>query len=263
MPVPTPLRAALLAAWGTAYLQGSSDVNEAVAEVEGSDEPHLVVIDTIGSPDELAEGLTALAERGVTGLRLALPAPGDLLGLLGPPTLNAAALAAGEAVIAVDASTSDQDGVLALVPDVTTFGTPGDQGHCVTWRTMTSTAGQPDVPTVAEADRELRDAMRSSTEALSSLGITSWGGDPRDTTERLRAGARRVALPSVAGPRAETLLHRSLTVLAIAEAARADTSGSLSSFAAEARLTALAPLDRAARRGLVAAAGACLETVRH
>lgn len=263
MAVPTPLRAALLAAWGTAFLQGVSVVDEAVAEVEGADEPHLVVTDTIGSPDELAEGLAAMAERGVTGLRLALPAPGDLLGLLGPASFNAAALSAGEAVIAVDASAPGGHSVLALVPNVTTFGTPGDQGHCVTWRTMMAAAGRPDVPTVAEADRELRDVMRASTEALSSFGITSWASDARETASQLRAGTRRVALPSVAGPRAETLLHRSLTVLAISDASRSDTGASLTSFAAEARLSALIPLERAARRGLVAAAGACLETVRH
>lgn len=263
MPVPTPLRAALLAAWGTAFLQGLSVVDEAVAEVEGADEPHLVVRDTIGSPDELAEGLAGLAEHGVTGLRLALPAPGDLLGLLGPPSFNTAALGAGEAVIAVDGASPGDAGVPALVPDVTTFGTPGDQGHCVTWRTMTSVAGLPDVPTVAEADRALRDAMRSATETLASLGITSWRGDAHETAGELLGGTRRVALPTASGPRAETLLHRSLTVLAIADAGRTDTSGSLTSFSAQARLSALTPLDRAARRGLVAAAGACLETVRH
>ena len=99
--MPTPLRAALLASWGTAYLLGAEPLESAVAAVEGDDEPHLVVSDPLGGPDELAEALVAMRAEGLAGLRLALPVPGDLVGLAGPPSFNQAVLAVGEAAIGI------------------------------------------------------------------------------------------------------------------------------------------------------------------
>lgn len=257
--MPTPLRAALFAAWGTAYLQHMVSLDQAVAEIERTDEPHLVVTDPLASPEELDESLDGLRARGLAGLRLALPAPGDLLGLTGPPTVNQAALAAGEAVIGVLAAGRVADSLPAFVPDVTTFGTPGDQGHCVTWREMPSSLAAPDVPSLAQADRELREAVRESTDMLARLGAASWATDSRAVAGRLRASWPRVLLPQVAGARAEGVAQRALQVLAITEAARADDGGAVTSFAVQSRHAALAPLDRAGRRALLAATAAVLD----
>lgn len=258
-PMPTPLRAVLLAAWGTAYLNDLESLATAVERIERADEPHLVVPDPHHGPDELAEALDELRGRGLVGLRAALPVPGDLLGLLGPPALNQAALAAGEAVVAVPAPGLPVVSLPAFVPDVTRFGSPGDHGYCVTWRQMPSAPGTPDVPTVSQADRELQAVMRESTEALSATSAGSWSGDGRESAGRLRFAGRDVGLPAAAGPRAAALAQRAHRVLAIVEAARADDGGTVTAFAAQSRHAALAPLERAARRGLVAASGACLE----
>lgn len=256
--MPTPLRAALLAAWGTAYLQRAVSIDVAVVEIERADEPHLVVSDPLATPEELAEALDGLLARGVAGLRLALPAPGDLLGLSGPPAVNQAALAAGEAAIGVPGAGVSLDSLPAFVPDVTAFGSPGDQGHCVTWREMPSSAATPDVPTLAQADRDLREAVRDATDLLTRLGVSSWAAEGRETAGRLRSGRPRPLLPEVAGARAEAVAQRALQVLAITEAARADDSGAVTAFAVQSRRAALAPLDRVGRRALLAAAGAVL-----
>ncbi|MFC6897137.1 hypothetical protein ACFQGX_17260 [Nonomuraea dietziae] len=84
-----------LVAWGNAWLSGHVGLDEAVDQVEKLSGPALV-----GSLP-LRRYLAELRVDGLSELRLALPAPGDPLGLSGPPAFNAAALEAGEAVIAV------------------------------------------------------------------------------------------------------------------------------------------------------------------
>jgi hypothetical protein len=259
--MPTPLRAASLAAWGTAFLNGSVPLEAAVRAIEDDDEPHLVVLGALGSPDELADALTRLRTEGVVALRLCLPAPGDPLGLVGPPTLNHHVLAAGEAAIAVDPRVGSDATVAAFVPDISAFGTPDDQGNCVTWRMWPSSAAQPDVPGVAQADRELTDAVREATAVLSGALLGSWSSDAANVAERLR-GSNRTLLPDVAGARAESLAQRAVQVAAIVEAARADDGGAVTAHSAAVRAASLAPLDRAARRALVAAvAASCRDAV--
>ena len=261
--MPTPLRAALLAAWGSAYLQGSTSLDTAVRAIEDDDEPHLVVRDVFASPDELADALAGLRDEGVVAMRLALPAPGDLLGLTGPPEVNRDVLAAGEAAVAIPAPGSQVGSVAttvpAFVPDVRAFGTPGDQGHCVTWRVSQATAALPDVPSLAQADRELAQTMGEAAELLATVTVVS-SGDARDVARRLRGSSRSVLLPSVAGPRAESLVHRATTIVDMLEAARSDDGAALTAHSAAIRAAALAPLDRAARRALVAAVAACHDT---
>lgn len=261
--MPTPLRAASLASWGTALAQGHVSLARAVEAVEGDDEPHLVVTQTFGEPDELAVVLPALVDDGVLGFRLALPVPGDPLGLTGPPAANMAALAAGEAVIAVRHPHHHAPTVPMLVPEVRTFGPPGDQGNCVTWRLHTAAARNPDVPTLSQADRDLTAQVAASTAALAALGAGSWRPDARELADEVRACAGTLRLPTVAGGRAHALAQRAVHVLAILDASRDDHTGVVTAHAAAARAASLAPLERAARRALVAATGAVLDSVRH
>jgi hypothetical protein len=256
--VPTPLRAARLAVWGTAFLQGRVGLHAAVDAIEGDDEPHLVVAGPLAAPDELDEALPQLLREGVVGLRLALPAPGDLLGLTGPAEVNQAALDSGEAVIGLLAHQAST--VPAWVPDVTPFGPPGDHGHCVTWRAMVASATLPDVPSLREAERALRQEMQAVTDTLQRLGSIPWLRG-RETAAGLRARHHDLDLPESAGPRAESVAQLALQVLALTEAARRDDGGALTSHAASSRLATVVPLDRSARRALVAACTAALERV--
>jgi len=97
--------------------------------------------------------LDRLRAAGVTGLRLALPRPGDPLGLKGPAAFNQAAIAAGEAVLT--------DGpALGVVPAVDGYGPAGDRGHVVRWTVTPVQSGEAAVPTLSEAERELNAALR-------------------------------------------------------------------------------------------------------
>src|SRR5699024_11868375 len=97
------------------------------------------------------------------GARTVLPVPGDLHGLAGPPSFNAAAIEAEEAVLITGTGT---DGTgMGMVPRVTPFGPPGDQGHLVEWDLMPAVAER-NVDSVAEADRQLRATPVRSSNAL-------------------------------------------------------------------------------------------------
>ena len=113
-------RSGQLASWGNALLAGFASPDDAVVAIVGEDAVHRVE----GLPGETGPvGLTLALGRlralGVTGLRVALPAPGHPLGLSGPPEFNARALDAEEAVVCHGAA-------LGLVPEVYEAGPDGD-----------------------------------------------------------------------------------------------------------------------------------------
>jgi hypothetical protein len=123
---------------------------------------------------------------------------------------------------------------------------------------MPCSVAMPDVPRLAQADRDLHQAVRDATDLLVRRGASSWARDSREVAGRLRSRPRPL-LPEVAGARAEAVAQRALQVLAITEAARTDDGGAVTSFALQSRHETLAPLDRAGRRALLAAVGAVLD----
>jgi hypothetical protein len=254
-PVPTP-RSLLLVVWGNAWLAGRCSLEAAVRAVTGADEPHAV--DDAPLPDDeldLEALLRGLETLGVRGLRLALPVPGDPLGLLGPPACTAAALDAGETAVTVGAAAQARQEV-ALVPTATPFGPPGDVGWLVSWRWMPATAGLPDVPTLREAERGLVLALRDAVDALHEAGVTGTSGAIPMLDGRAPAGLDQV-LPD----RAVDLVARAGWVREVVAAALRDDGDTVTAYAAERRRSTLAPLDAIARRALVAAAAALLEPV--
>ncbi|MEV4193002.1 hypothetical protein, partial [Streptomyces toxytricini] len=159
-------RSGRLAAWGNALLAGLVSPDGAASSIVGGDAVHRVA----GLPGEpVPVGLTLALGRmralGVTGLRVALPAPGHPLGLSGPPEFNARALEAGEAVVAVGAA-------LGLVPEVAEAGPAGDVHVEVVWRCLPVREAPPaDVPSLGEAERELAEAVREATAVLTRLDV--------------------------------------------------------------------------------------------
>src|SRR5512144_1206776 len=103
---------AVLVAWGNAWLAGHVGLDEAVDVVERLHGPqtvhqlpvHQLPVHQLPVRDlpvhelPLRVRLARLRAQGLASLRLALPAPGDPLGLTGPAQLNEAAIEAGEAV---------------------------------------------------------------------------------------------------------------------------------------------------------------------
>lgn len=252
-------RSGLLAAWGNAWLAGHASLDAAAEAVCRLDEPHRVFdVPAEDGPVSLAVALGRLRAAGVTGLQLALPRPGDALGLTGPPAFNAVATEAGEAVLTLGAP-------YGLVPAIHSYGPEGDRGHQVTWQVhRVSGERTAALPTLSEADRDLAEALREVTAELLRLDVARWRPEAAEALQAIRdhgrdgAGVLAPGYPARA-VRVFTLAQR---LSAIAELAQADDGGAVSSSQATVRAGLLRDLERRTRRAQVAACQAILEPAR-
>ncbi|MEV5892997.1 hypothetical protein [Nonomuraea fuscirosea] len=227
-----------LVAWGNAWLSGHVGLDEAADHVEAAGGP------VVAGDVPLRKYLANLRGGGLREVRLALPAPGDPLGLSGPAAFNSAAVDAGQAAIAV---LGDRNIGLVPVPDLR-----GSSYVGVRLEIHDAGPVRHDLPTLSEAERELSDAIRAATEALTSVD-----GPAQDRPERTpRGGELAPGYPGRAH-RVSALATRLAVVLRLADE-RGLTSGQVA-----ARAAALRELDRAVRRALVAAHHAIFEPVRN
>jgi hypothetical protein len=279
-------RSARLAAWGTALLADAADPTAALRAVTGDDEPHTVVagvspagggapeprrapwddpaLTATGAVPDLPPGaglvdlFALLVKGGATTMRLVLPAAGDVLGLPGPPWFNELALEAGECVLVEG---GDAPGALALVPEVTEFGSAAEPGAMTTWHVYGVRAPRvTDLGSVAEADLELRHALDAATRELARLDVARWREDAADRLASIRdGGVEPGLLPATTPPRCLRVLATAARVQAIVELAAEDDGGSVSGYEASARTDALRDLERVSRRAVVAAVNGHLE----
>ncbi|THA27069.1 hypothetical protein E4198_22575 [Streptomyces sp. RKND-216] len=263
-------RSGRLAAWGNALLAGAVSPDEAASRITAEDARHRVA--GLPGPEGAADGdvagltlaLGRLRALGAVGLRLALPASGHPLGLSGPPEFNTLALEAGEAVVASGAG-------LGLVPEVHEAGPatdgadPLDTHVEVVWRCLPVREAPPaDVPSLAEAERELAEALREATQVLTRLDVAGSGtvADAALEAYRARAEAGRRLLAPGYPPRAVRVLELAQRVgalVAIAEGDGATHGTAMSASQIAARAEALRPVERTARRAQVAAYNAGAE----
>ena len=217
--VSTPLPLCAETAWWlTGWLRG---------HIPGDD-----LLDGVPVSLDLAADLRA---SGATGVGLALPVPGDPLGLGGPPEFNVAAQAAGEALV------TDSD--VGLVPGEI------HEGY-VRWDRFVAVRRQ--VPDLGEADRGLRGQVLETSRRLAELDVAKWR--PEIADEVMALGRPNDLSPPPGVPaRCAELAVRAARCLAIVRLAAGDDGAAVSAYEMEARADALRPLDSAARRGLVAA----------
>ena len=250
-------RSGRLAAWGNALLAGLVSPDDAVLSIVGDDAVHRME----GLPGESAPvGLTLALGRlralGATGLRVALPAPGHPLGLSGPPEFNARAMDAEEAVVCHGAA-------FGLVPEVCEAGPDGDVHVEVVWRCLPVREAPPaDVPSLGEAERELAEALREATEVLSRLDVAGSGPVAEAAIDAYRARAERgreVLAPGYP-PRAVRVLELAQRVgMLVSLAYDNGHGGAVSAGEMGARVQALRPVERTARRAQVAAYNSVVE----
>jgi hypothetical protein len=249
-------RAAVLALWAGPVLSGRLNAGGLLRAVQGDDEPHEVAtadapsLEPLAVPGRLGELLTGMREQHVRALRLVLPVPGDPSALPGPPTVNEAAIDAGECLVTVGGPP------LVLIPEVYEFGSVYEVGHQVIWQVMDcSPPVAPLSTTLSEAERELREALLQATDALDDLDLARWRPDAADRIEGLRQGAD-VPWPSSTPPRCARVLDLAWRVRSIVELAREDDGAAVNGWEANRRDEALRRLDAVSRRTLVAAVNA-------
>ena len=254
-------RSARLAAWGTAVLADGLDPALAVAAVTRDDEPHVVTADfevsaTLGLPPKggLLDLLNSLLRHGTTSLRVALPAPGDMLGLPGPPDFNMSAMEAGECVLADDGQMVGGPAI-GIVAHVTEFGSVYEPGAMVSWQAhAVGRRRVTDLGSVGEADRELRSALAEAVEELGRLDVARWREDAADRVAAIRdGGLERGIIPPTTPQRVIQVLSRAARVRAIVELASEDDGAAVTQHEAERRTEALRRLDGVSRRAMVAA----------
>ena len=226
-------QAAALAAWASAWLRGEVSVDEIAAHLG----PGVQVL--VGAPgadgaEPLALGLGRLRRLGLLAVTPSLPAPGDPVGLAGPPAFNAAALDAGGGVV---------------LPGTALGALPVQVGGAVEWRCASAHEALP--PDPGEADRLLRATLLEVTQRLVDLDVASWQPDIPDALMNLRHRASPPLPPSYDGRRRETI-DRALLCLEIVALAGVVEPGALTAAEMEQRRAALTDLDRAARLALVA-----------
>ena len=221
---------AVLAAWLNAVHAGLAGPDDLSDAVRGDDPRHLVT----GLPEHNVLELHELPAALPGPVSLALPAPGDLVGLGGPASFNVAATDAGEAVVA---------GAVGLVPEV--------DARTVLWRAHPADR----VPWVDERETaaELKVALADVTRRLVDLDVAAWQPDIADLLMNLRHRAPLPLPPGYDARRIETS-ERAVLCLDIVELARTGDGGAVSAYEMDRRRAALDDLDRAARRALV---GAC------
>jgi hypothetical protein len=168
-------------------------------------------------------------------VQLALPVPGDLTGLAGPPALNIEALEAGEAVVLGDAG-------IALVPHAV--------GAAVVWNVRP--AVEPPPYDLAEAGRSLRRAVADAADTLARLDVARWNPAVADAFLDLRSPIT-LDLPDGGSAESAAVLGTALRSRLIVELALDDDGGAISASEMQARRAALQPLDRASRLAISAA----------
>ena len=235
-PTALPL-AARFALWFSAWATGTASLDDARDAIVDEDAAHDVtgLPGTTGSrPLIVALGL--LRGLGATGAGITLPAPGDPVGLAGPAAFNHEVLEVGEGVVLRDAE-------LGLVPR--------RAGAGVVW-TAHPAVSRRQLPDLGEAEGGLRRALAQASTLLADLDVAHWRPEVADELMALRRPAD-FAFPGATVAPAVRVASLATRCRRIVDLALGDDGGAVTAREADARRGALAPLDAAARRGLVAA----------
>lgn len=223
-----------LALWCDAWLQGAASLDDAADHLAAGHVVHL--LDAGDGPEPLIIGLGRLRGLGATAAGLALPVPGDPIGLAGPPAFNASALEAGAAVLLEGADAG-------LVPE--------SLGSSTTWHLLPAVTRRPTLDP-GEADRGLRAALPRVADDLAALDVARWRPEVADALLNLRR-EQDLDLPAHVAGRAARMLVLGLRCLDIVALATEDDGGAVTAGEADRRRAALEDLGAAARRAVVAA----------
>lgn len=223
-------RSARLGCWLQALMDDRTSLDDALEGVLGDDTAHDVAgLDESTSSEPMALALGRLRGRRPGWVHVAMPVPGDLLGLAGPPELNVDALDAGECLVLGGTG-------LALVPHAAGAG--------VVWQAHP--ASDPPAYDVGEADRELRRSVSGTADALADLDVARWNPEAADLLLNLRSPLP-LNLPPGTSSETTGILATALRCRAIVEMALDSESAAITAAEHNRRVSALEPLARASR----------------
>jgi hypothetical protein len=216
----------------------------------------------------LLQTLRTAAGRPSTGtprISVLLPIPGDSRGLAPGTQFERDAIAAGEAVIVTDPE--DPGKAVGVVPEFEYEQSDDElvlpELAALSW-TVYSVPGGPviDHMELGEAEYELRLAVRSAADALTTIGLGSTGvdvDDPRGMVEQLLESGRHHQVPEPAPARALRVLENAAHVDAIITVSAGLTRiGTQSLSEAQIATGALRPLAAVVRSARMAALTAIL-----
>ncbi|MDT5163449.1 MAG: hypothetical protein QOC88_343 [Mycobacterium sp.] len=217
----------------------------------------------------LLQTLRKAAGRPSTGrpsIAVVLPIPGDVRGLPPGTQFGRDAIAAGEAVIVTHPEDAGQ--AVGLVPEFEYDESDDElvlaEPAALSW-TVYSLPSAPAIDHIelGEAEYDLRLAVRSAADTLTTIGLGSTGvdvDDPRGMVEQLLESTRHHQLPEPAPSRALRVLENAAHVDAIiAVSAGLSRIGTHSLSEAQIATDALRPLAAVVRSARVAALTAILE----
>jgi hypothetical protein len=216
----------------------------------------------------LLQTLRIAAGRSSTGtpsITVVLPIPGDVRGLPPSTQFGRDAIAAGEAVIVTHPD--DPGKAVGLVPEFE-YDDPDDELEipelaALSW-TVYSLPNPPVIDHIelGEAEYDLRLAVRSAADTLTTIGLGSAGvdvDDPRGMVEQLLESTRHHQVPEPAPSRALRVLENAAHVDAIiAVSAGLSRIGTHSLSEAQIATDALRPLAAVVRSARTAALSAIL-----
>ena len=216
----------------------------------------------------LLQTLRTAAGRPSTGtpqISVLLPIPGDSRGLAPGTQFERDAIAAGEAVVVTDPE--DPGKAVGVVPEFEYEQSDDElvlpELAALSW-TVYSVPGAPviDHMELGEAEYELRLAVRSAADALTTIGLGSTGvdvDDPRGMVEQLLESGRHHQVPEPAPARALRVLENAAHVDAIITVSAGLTRiGTQSLSEAQIATGALRPLAAVVRSARMAALTAIL-----
>jgi len=237
-------RAAVLLLWTAAYLRGDLGPDDAARMSHGVGRSG-----PSGEGTDLFDWMTALRRLPLAQLRLVLPAPGRLAGLVGPPAALPPALEAEQAIVVTAAGIADH----TLVPVLAAAEFEGREATAVTWARFDAPLGAqvPPAPRSGSAREELLRALRRTAEGSVDLDLV-----PEEPVEQARIPATWIstALPRHVEASAAHLLVLAARTLLLTRAEIEEGHGHTVDLSeALARRGLLDELHEAARSALVEA----------
>jgi hypothetical protein len=237
--LPLP-RAGALLLWTAAYLRGDIGPDDAAQTARGRGHR-----ESVGAGLDPFEWMTGLRRLPLADVRLVLPVPGRIAGLIGPPPAITAALGAGQAVVVTAAGFGDH----TLVPVMRDLGRDPLSGTLVTWTRIDAPADAVPPPTGSGSAREdfLR-ALQRAADGTTELDLVPEEPVPLAT---LPTGWVGVPVPRhVTGPTRHLLELSARTVLLTGQELESGSPHTIDLTGAAARPALLRDLADGARAAL-------------